>query len=426
MPKYIQSTTYQSDRSTIKIKYLEKRTHELEEEVRRLRALVKPDQRYPKDQKDQGGNKKQPRPSTEVPSYQRDTVSSRNRIINGEPEPPQPKLINTDKAVGRYQDGRFITVSVKRDRFERRFINVEKSTQSSENKKREAFRRPIDYRPIIRFRTNDPYDYSDPEYWHSQDVWDDSECTARDNTVSTTEEHHTTPDPEEDTNPEKKNPRIVDDVPKLEDDIACTHIPTATAYQILTEALSLAKTIFHDAAKKHWPSLWEKRFPDGPHEVLFGFAELGRCFSGFYQSLRVGNYSDKEVMAAIYDIISLRNIVSHFGRSGNWCNLEDYEQFLVSVFCLADRVDDEDGAEKAQELRRRLRREGRNTRAELELLEPLSLLPFAEPWASHQVATLHHFPLWQFDTPAERHPDMMLRMVEHRQMIEKRVVLSTE
>ncbi|KAI1635866.1 hypothetical protein F4809DRAFT_663548 [Biscogniauxia mediterranea] len=430
MSKYIHPMAYQLSEATLKIADLEKRNHDLDKEVQRLRGLVNPDQRCPKDQQSQQDTKKQAKDSSEIPSYQRGTVSFRNRTARDQPqEKPQTKLITVNGTLGRYQDGRFIRID------EKPFLNAQKSTASSLNKIRGGVKLPPkDDRPIIRFRTNhispkgnknspevdgwgaelNGWNQSNNAGWGSDttNVWGAEPENSR--TVEPRVKVHTQPKPA---------PRIVDDLPLLKNDTDYIHIRSDKGYQLLSKALWLAKEIFHDAAKKHWPEIWKNQFPGGPQEVLFGNSELLDCFFSFCPpSLEVRYYGSEVVRRGIFGIIPLRNMVSHFGRGGSYLSLNEYDEFLRPVFLLAAFVDDVDRAAKAQKLRRQLREEGQRTLDEIEALEPLAMLPFTRPWSSHHEETFDHFSRWKSQAPAETHPAMMIRLVEREETVETNII----
>ncbi|KAI1488938.1 hypothetical protein F5X96DRAFT_680098 [Biscogniauxia mediterranea] len=386
MSKYIHPIAYQLREANLKIAELEKRNHDLDKEVQRLRGLVNPDQRCPKDQQSQQDTKKQARDSSKIPSYQRGTMSFRNRTARDQPqEKPQPKLITVNGTLGRYQDGRFIRIA------EKPYLNAQKGTASFLNK--------------IRGETDgwgaelDGWNQPNNAGWGSDttNVWG-AEPRVK---------VHTQPKPA---------PRIVDDLPPLKNDTDYIHIRSDKGYELLSKAFWLAKEIFHDAAKKHWPEIWKHQFPGGPQEVLFGHRELLDCFFSFEPpSLEVRYYGSWVVREGIFGIVPLRNMVCHFGRGGSYLSLNDYDDFLRPVFLLAAYVDDVDAAAKAQKLRRQLREEGQRTLDEIAALEPLAMLPFSRPWSSHHEETFDHFPRWKMQAPPETHPAMMLRLVEREE-----------
>lgn len=156
---------------------------------------------------------------------------------------------------------------------------------------------------------------------------------------------------------------------------------------MLCQAFRLAQATFYDAAQEHWPDLcrWG-RLQEGPHEVLFGHAELRKLLGGYEyyhrDFLAVRGSSAYDVNSALFKMTPVRNAVCHFWT--NTCSsVPSYDHPLAACQRLAVVLQDEKRAFKIRAIRDRLRREVDRALEEIDSLKFFAVLPYARPWKCH-------------------------------------------
>lgn len=171
------------------------------------------------------------------------------------------------------------------------------------------------------------------------------------------------------------------------------YISSTTGYRLLCRAFRLAQETFHDAARDHWPSVWEsRRLYEGPQEVLFGFSELESCLGRNnypINGLGIGTSSSEDVYKAALGMVDVRNNVCHFGGRG-WSALNTYDDLMKRCQKLAVTVQDEKRSFKIRKIRDLLREEAERTFAEIEELGNFAALPCAKPWKPNHERLFRH------------------------------------
>ena len=162
------------------------------------------------------------------------------------------------------------------------------------------------------------------------------------------------------------------------------YVRSNTAYRFLCQAFRLAQETFREAAREHWPQVFESAgLREGPQEVLFGWTELEKTFyihDTTKFSIKTSRWHD--IWDAMLDMVEVRNSVAHFGGR-YWNDNETYDRLLANCQRLAVRVYDERRAFKIREIRDKLRKEADRTLQSIERLSWLDALPYARPWEYH-------------------------------------------
>ncbi|KAI1635867.1 hypothetical protein F4809DRAFT_642097 [Biscogniauxia mediterranea] len=398
MPKLIQSVAHQhGDAERLK---LERRKRELENEIRRIDAILQ--QKY-YDVEKKAQSPKSPTNNTE-PSYLRATNASRNRSVLADNQPmdtTKSKVVSIHGITYTFQDGRLIG---RPPCYDRKDWNCTKPTnlyQHHTEASGQKIKPTITYErhtEASRQRIKPRVRYIDYESLKSPispsgtiDM-DKSTTSCGNDSVTLVEISETVvetgaPVVEDASDVESE---WDDDFEAMEDEIPFAQreylvIPSKVGYRILFRAFRLAQDIFYNAARKHWPKLFKRMCPGGPHEVRFGYSEL-ESYSVSTAVTRVpGGRSPFGPSGRIYNMISLRNAICHFGSGANSWDVSTYIHYVAQVLELALEVDDKPRAKKAVALRRELHAEIRKVLDDFENLEPLKRLPFSLPWKGHHV-----------------------------------------
>lgn len=157
-------------------------------------------------------------------------------------------------------------------------------------------------------------------------------------------------------------------------------------YNLLSRALDLAKQCIWFFLERHKPRQCRDLYPGGWGEVKLGRDELHRKFGQdcsherIREALGFRQNSPNKIYALLFDLVHLRNKVSHFDviKAG------EIDGHLKTVQKLTIHFYDEPRAWEARGLRDQLRVMAEDTVNEIAGLEPLILLPFAGyPWQGH-------------------------------------------
>ncbi|KAI1340285.1 hypothetical protein F5Y15DRAFT_415173 [Xylariaceae sp. FL0016] len=174
----------------------------------------------------------------------------------------------------------------------------------------------------------------------------------------------------------------------------CVVIPSRRGYDFLSRALRLSQQIVYYGLRTHLPDLCASIYPQGSHEIRFGFTELESTFVFRSRDLSFGVNNKYRVYDAMYRITDLRNLVCHFGTSTGRLRAHSYDSELREVEYLARVFGDNGRVRKIVRLRTRLRDAAQEVLRKIEDLALWSVLPFAQPWAEHEKFTLgkilHH------------------------------------
>lgn len=162
------------------------------------------------------------------------------------------------------------------------------------------------------------------------------------------------------------------------------YIPSNVTYRLLCQAFRLAQETFHNAAREHWPRVWERqRLEEGPHQVLFGFSELASCLRGTETShmgfLAVRGSCADTVRNALFDMVSVRNDICHYGNRYHKKFGGD-DGLLKRCQKLAVVLKDERRAFRIRKIRDILHVQAATIMTEVGALRLLAILPFAQPW----------------------------------------------
>lgn len=169
-------------------------------------------------------------------------------------------------------------------------------------------------------------------------------------------------------------------------------IKCETQYSILQRGHDIAKQCVWDFLKTHKPSICAAKFPEGWPEVRFGWLELVRSFGQYRSASDHENFAFRQncpdrTSSLIFDITRLRIAVCHFSS----CELHFIDDCLKTVQQLAIQLYDEKRAFAIRNLRDELRQAAEETVEEVQMLEPLVLLPLAGYlWEDHHAAMFRY------------------------------------
>ncbi|KAI1488937.1 hypothetical protein F5X96DRAFT_671149 [Biscogniauxia mediterranea] len=381
MPKLIQSVAHQhGDAERLE---LEKRKRELENEIRRIDATL---QKKYYDVEKKTKSPKAPTNNTE-PSYLRATNASRNRSVlaNNQPtDTTKSKSVSIHGTLYAFEDGRLIgrqSVHDWKSWYRTKPTPLYQHSTEASRQKIKPRARWIDYEspksPVSPSGTTD---------------MDKSTNSSGNDSVTLVETSETV---EETGAPEVEDASDVEsewdnDIRALKDEFTYAQldhivIPSKVGYRILFRAFRLAQDIFYNAARQHWPKLFRRMCPGGPHEVRFGYNELENYSVSTAVRPVPGSNRRFGPSGSIYDMISLRNAICHFGSGANSWSVSTYIHYVAKVMDLALAVNDKPRAKKAVALRRELHAEIRKVLDDFENLESLKRLPFSLPWKGHHV-----------------------------------------
>jgi hypothetical protein len=177
----------------------------------------------------------------------------------------------------------------------------------------------------------------------------------------------------------------LDDEDWLQGPVGLVYIPSKVRHRLLVRAHRLAQATFYDAARRHWPNILRWRFRYGPHEVLFGRDELIRSNGEYpyHQHFRqVGEEWSSQIGKALFDLVQLRNTLSHFGTMHHLYQIDD---LMKRTQKLAVVLGDEKRAFKARQLREELQHAAEKSLSEVAARAPLAELPGLplEKWKQH-------------------------------------------
>ncbi|RYO96416.1 hypothetical protein DL765_011606 [Monosporascus sp. GIB2] len=165
----------------------------------------------------------------------------------------------------------------------------------------------------------------------------------------------------------------------------CIYIPSKFTLKLLRRALVLAQEALYEMARENWPTIKQGSFPEGPHEVRFGRAEMESCLGSLpTEQLGARGTRASGVRYAVEEMANLRNAVCQF-RGNTAHTPPDIDRLLKHAQCLAVELRDEPRALKVRGLRDALRQRAEEELREIEEIDPLATLPLFQPrWKVHQ------------------------------------------
>ncbi|KAI0600564.1 hypothetical protein F4775DRAFT_590124 [Biscogniauxia sp. FL1348] len=366
MTKLIQPVAHHAGEAKSRLK-VERQKKILQNEIRRLDAIL---QRKHHDGEKKDRSPYSPTNATE-PSYLRATNASRNRSAQADNQPMdsiKSRVVTIHGNPYAFQSGRLIGRPMSTDWSLRSYRSPTSKHQHHTMASSQKVKPPIRYiEPISPIST----DKSTASYGKdSETLVETSEPVVEDDRDAESDWDGDFEDMEQEITYEQRKHLV---------------IPSKVGYKILFRTFRLAQDIFHNAARKHWPNICKRMCPNGPHEVRFGYAELEHYSVRDSVHEIPGSRSMFGVGANIYDMISLRNSVCHFGSDANRWDVSRYIRYVTDVLELALAVADKPRVRKAIALRRELQAEIKKVLNDFEKLELLALLPFAQPWKEHHV-----------------------------------------
>lgn len=326
-----------------------------------------------------------PKPSQK--SYLRPTVSSSNRSKTAEPveeektAPPKVdvRYFKSEKGFTYvYDDGRLVDVTHLTGVVSRDFCLTQLGHRNPTRYMQDT---ESSYRKIWKSWEHgfsdwgNAFDSSASYYYSNTSTWVDS---CQDETQPADDDPDETAAPEPESKKEILEQETRYDDSSWENEAASyVGIPSTIGYQLLDEALDLAKMAFHDFCKENLPLLWKRKFQDGYTEVRFEW-DTNESYLRYWNIPNTPEVRAIYVLNALHSARQLRNLVSHF--SGEIMRGFDYDTYIKRAQQMAIAVNDVARAAEVRALRDKLRKVAMDALTAMENMGYASLVQIRREW----------------------------------------------